>query len=661
MYHQAIRARNIALVVLLVGLGLPAQPFQAQAQEGDPWLPAALDVITPENAGALTQLAQWGLGSLTGVALSPDGRTLAAGSSVGVWLYDTGNLDAPPRLVQGHTGEVSGVLFGPVGNVLASASCGEPIRLWEAATGSQCATLAGSALCPALYAFTPDGALLASASNRHVVELWAVDGADQTEPAVRMEGHEATVYSVAFSADGRLMASGAANEIRVWDAATGAELAQLTGFEGPANALAFAPAGRILAAGTGSPDNAIRLWDVADPAAAREIALLALPSRAAVGQVAFNADGTLFAASGGNMVQVWEFATGGGAVDYMPFIFFEGHADDIGSLRFFPQQDRLVTSSADQTIRVWDVQTGEQVAMLAGYMDSPVLAYSPDGSLIAVAGEYRGLNEAVVLLDAATGQVVRVMESALNETDCIAFSPDGALVAAGQGWLGRGGVKLWDVQTGELRAHFADVVRAGSLAFSPDGALLAVAPLYVTPSEFYVLDLQTGERVMTLGSDLYEGDVTSVAFSPDGATLVSTSLDQSAHLWDVATGAVIAALEGHESAVMSALYSPDGSLLVTGDWGNDVWVWNPATAKPRLRLDVGAAVRTMAFSPGGELLAIGGRFRIVEVWNLRASTRLATLQDPLSDIRSVAFSPDGRVLAGAGSDGVVRLWGVPVD
>ncbi|MCZ7544975.1 MAG: hypothetical protein M5R40_16275 [Anaerolineae bacterium] len=112
---------------------------------------------------------------------------------------------------------------------------------------------------------------------------------------------------------------------------------------------------------------------------------------------------------------------------------------------------------------------------------------------------------------------------------------------------------------------------------------------------------------------------------------------------------------------MSALYSPDGSLLVTGDWGNDVWVWNPATAKPRLRLDVGAAVRTMAFSPGGELLAIGGRFRIVEVWNLRASTRLATLQDPLSDIRSVAFSPDGRVLAGAGSDGVVRLWGVPLD
>lgn len=648
--------RFTLVTVLILGLSIGVLQFSTSAQDGDGWTLPELEAITLENAAELSQIATWGRGSLYGAEWINNGQTLAAHSSTGIWLYNIDDFSAEPGRI-----EVTGGLFSPVDNVLVSSGCDEPIKLWDLAESSVTATLGeASYRCPEILAIAPDGTMLASAARSKMINVWAIDGTDQPEPKFVLEATSAFVY-VAFSPDASVLATGSGKSIQLWDTTTGQEITVLEGFDGSVYDVAFAPHSMILVAGTGYPDKSVRIWDVSELAAPRELAQLSFPAVDAVYNVAFNADGTFLAASGKTNFQIWEFFVEDNNVDYMPYLEVSGHKDDIQSLSFNPQQDLLLTSSLDQTIRVWNIHTGEQVAMIAGYMDTPILAYNHDGSLLAVAGEYEGANEAVVLLDGETGEVVRVLESDFNETDCLAFSPDGTLVAAGQGWLGRGAIKVWNVETGELHHHYEEVIRAGSLAFSPDNRWLATAPRH-DDEQVYLIDLQSDEIAMTLGEDTYTDDVMGVAFNPDSTALAAGGLDEVLYLWDVQTGEMTAELTEIDSSIQAVQYSPDGSLLATGHGDGNVFVWNPTSGAVRTRLYAGVGrVSTLAFHPDQRsLLAVGGD-NGATVWDLRANTELISLEGPQSSIRSLAFHPSGQILAGTGGDGVVRLWGVSVD
>jgi WD40 repeat protein len=261
-------------------------------------------------------------------------------------------------------------------------------------------------------AFSPDGRLLASGSEDSTIKLWEV----ATGSLVRtLSGHTSWVRSVAFSPDGRLLASGSYKEIKLWDVASGSLVRTLSGHTSWVRSVAFSPDGRLLA--SGSEDSTIRLWEVAS---GREVRTLS------------------------------------------------GHTDEVRSVAFSPDGRLLASGSNDWTIKLWDVASGSLVRTLTGHTDIVrSVAFSPDGRLLA-----SGSNDwTIKLWDVATGSLVRTLSGHTDEVRSVAFSPDGRLLASGSNdWT----IKLWDVATGSLvRTLSGHTGSVNSVAFSPDGRLLA--------------------------------------------------------------------------------------------------------------------------------------------------------------------------------------------
>ncbi|GAB4199905.1 MAG: hypothetical protein Fur006_51000 [Coleofasciculaceae cyanobacterium] len=230
---------------------------------------------------------------------------------------------------------------------------------------------------------------------------------------------------------------------------------------------------------------------------------------------------------------------------------------------------RVNFAHADQTVKLWDVSTGEVLRTLQGHSSQVwAVAFSPDGNTLA-SGSF---DQTVKLWDVSTGEVLRTLQGHTNFVWAIAFSPDGKLLARGsEDQL----VKFWDVNTGEclqtLQGHGSRIV---SIAFSPQGQLLATGSIDRTVK---LWDVRDGKCVKTLQG--HSNWIWSVAFSPDGQTLASSSEDQSIKLWDVSTGECLKTLQGHCSKVVSIAFSPDGQTLASSSQDETIKLWNVNTGE----------------------------------------------------------------------------------
>ncbi len=327
-------------------------------------------------------------------------------------------------------------------------------------------------------AFSPDGPLLASASEDGTVRLW--DVAMRRAQGRPLVGHEGRVWAVAFSPDGRLLATtGADSTLRLWEVASGRPVGEpLTGHAAEVPGVAFSPDGRLVA--TGGWDQEVRLWDVATGQPVGE-PLVGHEGR--VWAVAFSPDGRLLATTGADStLRLWEVASGRPVGEPLT-----GHAAEVQGVAFSPDGRLVATGGWDQEVRLWDIATGQ-----------------PQGEpLIGHQGPVRG----------------------------VAFSPDGRLLASTDT---AHVVRLWDTASGRpwdqpMVGHTGDVA---AVAFSPDGQLLATGSwdrevrLWEVASSYSISQPLAG----------HTDDVMDVAVSPDGRLLASASADGTAQLWDMATG-----------------------------------------------------------------------------------------------------------------------------
>ena len=218
-------------------------------------VPSTRELLGPENAARVAQLARWGKGAVYDATFLPNNQQLAVASATGIYLYavaDLSDVGVFPTNVP-----VERVAFSPDGRLLAS-TFSKTIWLWDAKSKKVLRKLEGHTDRINDVSFSPDGRLLASGSEDNTIRLWdAASGALMRT----LEGHTTAVFSVAFSPDGRLLASGSVdNTIRLWDAASGALLRTLEGHTFWVSSVAFSPDGRALA--SGSWDGTVRLWGV---------------------------------------------------------------------------------------------------------------------------------------------------------------------------------------------------------------------------------------------------------------------------------------------------------------------------------------------------------------------------------------------------------------
>jgi WD40 repeat protein len=411
-------------------------------------------------------------------------------------------------------------------------------------------------------AFSPNGKTLASRSLDGTVRLWNVGTHRQI--GILLAGHTGPVNSVAFSPNGKTLASGSLDgTVRLWNVGTHRQIGiLLAGHTGPVNSVAFSPDGKTLA--VGGSDGTVRLWEAAT---GRKIGSFTSPPGDVILSVAFSPDGKTLAAGGFNgTVVLWDVAYQQQIGD--PLI---GHTGPVFSVAFSSDGKTLASGSDDHTVRLWNVDTGRQTGGLPGRTSigggQPV-ALSPDGQTLAASD-----GRTVQLWNMATGhQIGPPLTVPTSNVLSVALSPDGKTLAGGDI---HGLIRLWDTATGQqigppLTSPASYVL---SVVFSPDGHTLAASG----GRTVRLWDVATGHQVGALlaGST---GAVLSVAFSPDGKTLASGGEDGTVRLWDVATRHQIGApLAGSTGPVLSVAFSPDGKTLASGDSDDTVRLWDVAT------------------------------------------------------------------------------------
>jgi WD40 repeat protein len=510
-----------------------------------------------------------------------------------------------------------------------------------------------------------------------------------------LRGHTGEVRAVAWSPDGKLVASAGwslqGGEVIVWDAATGQELHRLGGHTEPLASLAFSPDGRRLAtlagrsgyhthseqADTGRPGvetrvfdshGELKVWDVATGAE-----VLTIPRGGS--SVAFSPDGTRLAVAGIRWpkgqakieeVTVWDAGSG------KQLRTLVGASQ---GLAFSPDGTRLASFSWEtSTLTVWDARTGQKQLTIRGAVGD--VALSPNGKRLAAVYAGNGNGDEVHLWDAASGKDLQTLRGHGGQVTRLAFSPDGKRLATAS--LDQT-VRVWDTESGQflntLRGHTREVL---GVAFSPDGRRLASAG---RDRAVKVWDAGADQEARTLLRQTYL--VHSVALSPDGGMLAAGGLDRTIHVWGAAAGLEVLTLRPN-AQVYGLTFSPDGKRLAAtlgeGWQAADVRVWDPATGKElsRFRLPDAFPVRHLAFSPDGrQLLVAGGSYRRdangdtvgppwvdVRVWDALAGKELVTLREHSQQVLSAAFSPDGkRVATGSWvqerpgeNTGDVRVW-----
>jgi eukaryotic-like serine/threonine-protein kinase len=438
-----------------------------------------------------------GIGRISSVALSPDGKRLATGHT---FSYDNGNGEAVVKLwdlatgtlsatLAGHREGITAVAFAEGGRAVAAADAEGTVRLWDLATLRERGVYRGHRDVVLCLAYSPGGATLATGAADNTVKLW--DAVPERERDT-LHPEQQGILTLALTADGATLATGGSNgTTRLWDVRTGTPLPPLQGQPCGGPIVAVEPDGRTLA--TGGTDGRVQLWDLATRRPRRTLT---------------------------------------------------GHARQVTCLAFAPGGRLLASGSQDQSVVLWDPSDGRQVAVLRGHPNEiSALAFAPDGRTLTV----------------ASGEPLYQFNKAHD-------------------------LRLWDVGAGQVRGTLPLPGGAVTgLAFSPDGKQLAGsfadASSTTAPGGAVLWDVAALKKVRTFTG--HKNFVWAVAFSPDGRTLATAGHDGVVKLWDPAGGEERAALKGHTGPVHALAFARDNSLLVTASGapvelinrGGEVLLW----------------------------------------------------------------------------------------
>jgi WD40 repeat protein len=389
---------------------------------------------------------------------SPDGKTIVTGHvNAAVQQYDvaTGEL---LREFNGHTGLVNSVDFSADGTLLATAGEDGAVKLWDVPTGTNIATLHGHTAEVYWVAISPDGRYILSASLDGTTRVWNYNDVIDEGDAARLLRETNEIVTIAYSPDGRYIATGANNQIRLWDAQTGVQITTRNHLFA-VTSVTFSSDSTMLA--TTGDDAVVYIWSAPD---FERIALLAPPEdkKRKINAFDFSPDGKRgVGGTDSDDAYVWDMATGEILVTFAPHTHWVQGAD------WSPDGQLIATGAFDSLVYIWDANTGEVRHTLQGHSDRVLgVAWSPDGRYVASSSE----DNTVRIWDANTGETLQILAGHTFWVKSVAWSPDGTkLVSTSLDQTAR----VWDTTTWQtVRVYQGHAGTVNDAAFSPDGKLI---------------------------------------------------------------------------------------------------------------------------------------------------------------------------------------------
>lgn len=556
-----------------------------------------------------------------------------------------------------HGGSIFSVAYSPDGKTLVTGSgdgdC--TLRLWDSESGRELLRIEHAKGQIYSVAFSANGKMVALGGDGSFVSV--CDAATGKELHRFFHEPEEPIYTVAFSPDGKTVAAGGREySVRLWDLVSGKERGRLIGHRSIIWGFAYSPDGRLLA--TACDDRTVKIWD---PQTCKELRQLP-PFPREANQVAFSRDSTkLVTGCRDGSIAVWDPATGKELLQ----VKAKNPKADFKNCLAFSRDGKAVISGGLGVL--FDADSGAEKARLDQHESwVRTLSLSPDGKKLAFE-DYTCIR----FWDSATGKILAEDEGHHGGIASIAFFPDGRTLASG---ASDGTVRLWEAATGKplrtMQVHSHSGERFCYVAVSSDGKTLAAR----TGGMLYGWEVATGKEILKV----HHGDdsVRSLAFAPDGKTLATGSglRDKAIRLWDVQSGKELRCFIDQEGGISSLVFSADGRLMASG--GGDtrvgtICVWETASGKKLKTITVGdpkaehvsyflKRVNGVAFSPEGTLLASvsGGFDPMLRLWNVATGDLLLAVKTENDCLQSVAFSRDGQMIASVGDRGNVELWEV---
>ncbi len=637
--------------------------------------------------------ARLGKGGINVLQFSPNGKLLAVGSDIGLWLYDA----KTGKEVSMFPGKYESIAFSPDGRFLAG-SIGSyrrkgprlyavGLQLWEVATGQKM-QLTRFFPHASVLRFSADGkTLFALGDEGDTFSLLDVEtGKGMWKRIEEQTGTFDDPGCYALTHD--KFAIGVGTRIELWDTTTRKILFTLKG-NISLLALEFSPDGTRLAS-AGKNNNEIvplQLWDINS----KESILLDKHTRW-VDALAFSSDGKMLASGGRDKtVQLWDIATGESITT------FTGHTGGINALTFSPDNRTLAGGTTMGTVRFWNIKNGDLLpTRITGHtMEVEAATFFKDNTTLASIA----YDEVISLWDVKTSQ--KTGSNALQKTDFYpetyqllsvsAFSPDGTKLVSFRVKGNRAFphapirwaeplVRLSDVRTGrELQTLAAKKGFFSSVTFSPDGKTVA----FGASGKIRLWNTETGET-----SDIslpkislsyqnnnrkFKSKIRALVFSPDGKKLVSGTMDGKVQMWDAKTGVPLAllftgeepVLRGkansgihYQESIQTLAFSLNGNLLAiaTHKQIRLIEIKEQIAFKEVSQGAKTFGVEVFVFSPDNRILVAGLNNHRIELWDMETGDKLTTLDGHTAPVQTLVFSPDGKTLVSTGQDGTILLW-----
>src|SRR5579883_477238 len=619
-------------------------------------------------------------GSVLSLAYSSGRRILAAGTDTGsIVLLDPESAEEIGRLL-GHTGMCRALAFSDDGKRLVSGGVNRTVKEWDVSAKKELTTLRQDEAprelpAPLAIAATPDGSLVAVATEEGVILRDGRTG----EPRGRFAGHEDAVTCVAFSRDGKTLATGSADKtIKLWDIATAKVTFTLKGHTNWVYAAAFSPDGKTLA--TGGYDKTVRLWDTTT---GKEIASFEA-HRGSVRAVAFSPDGKSLATGGSDRtVKVWDSGT------RVLRHTLKSHRGSVRAVAFSPDGKTLASGGEDNTLYLWDPVAGKELLPLAGHTDEvvcvafadlhTVVSGGADGTIrvwqvtkgvaAAVMPAHPGGVTGLAVLQGGAGLLsggqdktlkrwrpdipgpVRIFIGHTGVVQSARFSPDGKRFASCGNWPeGDKTIRVWDVETGNEILKIDQPGQTSMAIFSPDGKhILSTCDNH----DVHLWDATTGKELQR-----FEGHtncVNGISFSANGKRMLSSGVDGTVRYWNVETGRELQKFEGHNATVRRVVFHPDGKHALSAGRDGRVRMWELDTAKEVKQFAAtGNWADCLGVTKDGKYVAVGGT--TVRVYEIETEKQVSECVGHMFGVTHVTFSPDGKQLLTASYDGTARLW-----